>query len=113
MGSFSTSDFFNLDFEYQEITEGRDWMDFPEQRLIWAIIERSVRDALGNQVPDAMAAIEWFWKADNQKAEAFSFQWCCETLELDANQIREKILRAREQLNKPQILESKLLALAQ
>ena len=96
----SSNDFFNLDFEYQDIVDGREWMDVPEQRLIWAIIERSVRDALGNQASDAMTAIDWLWSEDQEITESFSFQWCCETLGISPNVLREKILKTREQMHK-------------
>ena len=91
---------FSLDFEYQELTEGRDWMDCPEQRLIWAIIERCVRDVLGNQKADILAAMDWLWAEDSSISTPFSFLWCCEALEIDPNDFIKKVLSTREHLNK-------------
>lgn len=102
----SVSDFFGLDFDYQDVVEGRQWMDVPEQRLIWAIIERCVRDALGNQMSDVTAAIDWLWAESPEDNESFSFNWCCETLGIDPEALREKIVRMRENLGKSS-LESK------
>ena len=100
MNSSASNDFFGLDFDYQDVIEGRQWMDVPEQRLIWAIIERCVRDALGNQISDVKAAIDWLWADASDDSESFSFHWCCETLGIDPDALREKIVRMRENLGK-------------
>lgn len=99
MESYSNAGF-GLDFEYQDIISARDWMDCPEQRLVWAIIERCVRDVLGNQRAEILSAVEWLWEEDPQELEAFSFLWCCEALSVDPDALRKKILHTREQMNK-------------
>jgi hypothetical protein len=89
-----------LEQEYNDLVEGRSWIENPEQRLIWAIIERAVRDALGNQSADVLNATEWIWELSGEALSPFSFSWCCETLGLDTEKMRQKIMNMRTTLQK-------------
>jgi hypothetical protein len=52
-----------------------------EQRLLWAIIERAIRDCLKRQRHISRDAEQWF---DNiESREPFSFGWICEHLGLE------------------------------
>ena len=95
-----SQNFADLEQEYSDIIENRSWMENPEQRLIWAIIERAVRDALGNQTNEVNNATEWIWELCDENAKPFSFSWCCETLGLDCQKMRQKILDMRVTLQK-------------
>lgn len=87
-----------VDDEYELLTESRDWMDVPERRLLFAILERAVRDCLGNQGEDSEQATDWlFCDVDDDPHTPFSFQWICENLEVDQNEFRSKILKTARQ----------------
>jgi hypothetical protein len=96
----------NLDSEYQDLVASREWMDCPEQRLVWAIVERSVRDILGNRPLEVMAAVSWLFEGNSQAAQAFSFAWCCDALEIEAEAFRRKILIARKQIHKSPLFDT-------
>ena len=100
MENTSTADFLGLDPEYRDLTHNRDWMTVPEQRLIWAVMERCVRDSLGNQLPEVEAADTWLWEEETSPPAIFSFQWCCEIIEIDPEKFRQKILKLKRAAQK-------------
>lgn len=68
----------------------REWLRVPEQRLLFAMIERAVRDLSTGHENDARAAYSWLFDEVNSRAcpRPFSFSWICECLEIDAHKLR-------------------------
>ena len=71
------------DIDFEDLLQSREWMSVPERRLLFAILERAVRDALGNHPAEAREAAEWIFSPPVDQPELFSFQWICEELEVD------------------------------
>lgn len=91
---------FWVDDEYELLTEVREWMDVPEKRLLYAIVERAVRDCLGSRDEDSQEATEWlFCDGNTRETIPFSFPWICENLELDQSEFRSRVLRTADRLN--------------
>lgn len=88
---------FPLDNEYSSLVEKRPWMDNPEIRLLWAIIERAARDAMGNNRRERDAATDWFLEESKGLPEEFSFQWICETLETNSEELLNKVFPERDE----------------
>lgn len=72
-----------IDDDFSELAEPREWMDVPEKRLLFAILERAVRDALGNCPDEAEAAQDWIFHDSGKEPEHFSFRWICLVLDVD------------------------------
>lgn len=69
----------------------------PERRLILAILERAILDYVGNDTKEVLASQEWMFGDDDNDDDdddivpQFSFEWVCQQLDLDVEDIREKI----------------------
>lgn len=68
----------------------------PERRLILAILERAILDFVGNDQKEILEAEAWIFGDDddaenNDNFMTFSFAWVCQQLDLDIEDIREKI----------------------
>ena len=64
-----------------------------EKRLLFAVLERAVRDFLStNEEEKATARI---WLEDIEGSDPFSFPWICEMLELNCNQLLDRIYRIK------------------
>ena len=68
----------------------------PEERLLWAMLERGILDYLGKVKPiDRHAACKWYANArawvNDLGDEPFSFVWTCESLNLDHATVRQRI----------------------
>lgn len=87
---------YGLNQDYVELIQTRAWMQTPEQRLLFAILERGARDYLGNQKSEREAAEEWFFSEENTSdpCEPFCFSWVCEHLEIDPEEFRARLLNS-------------------
>ena len=62
----------------------------PEKNLLVAILRRALFDYFGRVESEKLAAKEWLFDAEAVNDE-FSFEWVCEQLGNDANEIRNRI----------------------
>ena len=86
MKSVKLENVYSVDEDFLSKTQARAWMETPEQRLLFAILERAVRDFLGNRHADNAAAREWlFEKGDSATKSPFSFDWICDELGIDTD----------------------------
>jgi len=69
----------------------------PEQRLLFAVLERAVRDYLGGAKEEVEQATQWLYAEEHEAAEPFSFPWVCESLALDRKLALGKLEIALEQ----------------
>ena len=59
----------------------------PERNLLMAILERAIRDYVGNSEQEANEAQTWLFDKTDAPQQEFSFVWICQQLDL----IPEKI----------------------
>ena len=64
----------------------------PERNLLMAILERAIRDYVGNCQDEVEAAQDWIFEENlNRPYRAFSFSWICQQLDLDPRKIAKTI----------------------
>jgi hypothetical protein len=68
----------------------------PERRLLLAVLERAILDFVGNDEKEMDQAKEWLFGdlefgPSDPTATEFSFPWLCQQLDLDIENITEKI----------------------
>lgn len=64
----------------------------PERNLLLAILERAIRDYIGNTRSDARNAKEWIFEGSfEQPYVEFSFAWVCHQLDLEPERIADLI----------------------
>ena len=77
----------------------------PEKALIAAMLERAISDALrvvgkikDSETPQGVSreAFKWIMRSQGTSLIPWTFEWVCETLNLDARHLRMQIYRARE-----------------
>ena len=68
----------------------------PETRLLWAILERALRDcqAADRNVRDEAWRFVRSGQYDEMPAPPFTFVWCCHYLDIEAEFVSRKILWA-------------------
>jgi len=90
-----------VDEDFLERTQARAWIQTPEQRLLFAILERAARDYMGNRLQDMMAAKEWlFQEGDGTFKDFFSYDWVCEQIGVDPEQFLKRLTRANAMLGR-------------
>jgi hypothetical protein len=95
MKSVKLENVYVIDEDFLSRTQARSWMETPEQRLLFAILERAVRDFLGNRQQDLISARDWLFElGDDLQKSPFSFDWVCEELGIDVGQFRSRLMRA-------------------
>jgi|GEM_PF-4035421 len=82
-----------LDEDFETLIQPSEWISIPERRLLFAILERAVRDVLGNQPEETQAAREWLLE-DSLDWTPFSFGWICRELGINPSEFRAKVFRA-------------------
>ena len=75
----------------------------PEEKLLWAVLERGILDYIGQTNPtDAYAHHRWRANANgwvNARCfDEYSFAWICEALDLDPDTIRKRIHKLARQM---------------
>ena len=81
-----------VDSEMSSMFETPNLTGTPERRLLMAILERALLDYVGNESREVQEAEEWiFSDAVDFTSKPFSFPWLCSELDLDTDDIREKI----------------------
>lgn len=68
----------------------------PEERLLWAMLERGILDYIGKLKPvDIHAGCKWYANArswvNSDGDDVFGFVWTCQALELDPITVRRRI----------------------
>ena len=95
MKSVKLENVYVIDEDFLTRTQARSWMETPEQRLLFAILERAVRDFLGNRQQDLISARDWLFDLGEDAAKSpFSFDWVCEELGIDVGQFRSRLKKA-------------------
>ncbi|MCO6429472.1 MAG: hypothetical protein J5J00_01330 [Deltaproteobacteria bacterium] len=81
-----------IDAEAVGIFDAPNLTGTPERRLLLAVLERALLDYVGNDSEEVRIAEEWIFQ-DDEKDEgvAFSFTWICKELDLDVQDIRQKV----------------------
>lgn len=74
---------FNEDEEAQEEV-------VPERELIGEVMLRAIRDLLEPEHHHFASA--WIWRRYKWKPTPFSFEWCCQVLGLDADELRKRLV---------------------
>ena len=104
MRGFDVSSHFPVDDDSLFHMIGREDGRGPEERLLLAVLERAIRDYIGGSAEDKADATEWLYtpvplmQADGSRyLEPFSFPWLCQFLELDRNEMLEKLEAAVRQ----------------
>lgn len=62
----------------------------PERELIGEVMLRAIRDLL--EPEHHHFASVWIWRRYKYKPSPFSYEWCCEVLGLDAEELRKRLL---------------------
>ncbi len=89
---------YDLDQTFLDVITPRTWMETPEQRLLFAILERAVRDILGSRPAEVAAAADWLFDAsDDPSKTPFSFNWVCEQIGVEPDRFLQTLQRTREQ----------------
>ena len=78
-----------IDDEYSELIESREWMEVPERRLLYAILERAVRDAMGSNIEESLEAREWLYGGGG--SSLFSFGWICDALDIGKERFLSRV----------------------
>lgn len=99
MEHIESDQLFGMDSDYQSLIQGREWQKVPERRLLFAVLERTVRDCLGNQPEEALAARNWLIEDYGDTETPFSFGWISQQLEIDGADFKAKVFRALSQLS--------------
>jgi len=68
----------------------------PERNLLMAILERAIRDYVGNSEQEASEARDWIFERPHVPFDEFSFGWICQQLDL----VPEKIASVIEAMPK-------------
>lgn len=63
----------------------------PERNLLMAILERAIRDFVGNSSQESREAEEWLFEDCKQPFPEFSFPWICQQLDLVPERISNLI----------------------
>lgn len=71
--------------------------DFPERKLLIAVLKRAILDYLGPDQIEEVDARKWIYSAGaDAHSPEFSFEWVCEQLSLDLEQVRYNIDALRD-----------------
>lgn len=89
----------------------------PEQKLLWAVLERAIQDALGNSnqanVEIERQARVWLLApvTGQDKNTLFSLSWICEWLDISPSKVRDfyATLKRENYLHKIQTIPVKLM----
>jgi len=84
-----------MDQDFADLLESSSQAQTPERRLLFGIIERAVRDLLGNQRHEATDATQWLFHTASLEVP-FSFGWICAQLELAPGDIHRKVLLVQQ-----------------
>jgi hypothetical protein len=81
----------NMDI-YDDVFSGstQQLHDFPEKRLLTAVLKRALYDLSGKDRLHSSMAAKWFFDASRNVCE-FSFPWICEQLELNIEELLDDI----------------------
>ncbi len=63
----------------------------PERNLLMAILERAIRDYVGNSTQEAEEAQQWIFDNGEPPYSEFSFGWICQQLDLIPERIADVI----------------------
>ncbi|NLF25623.1 MAG: hypothetical protein GX589_08225 [Deltaproteobacteria bacterium] len=62
-----------------------------ERNLLMAVLERAIRDYVGNCSEEAESAREWLFDLEGTTHDIFSFAWLCHQLDLQPMKVLSKI----------------------
>jgi len=65
----------------------------PERNLLMAVLERAIRDYVGNCRVESEAAREWLFDLSGTSQDVFSFPWVCHQLDLQPVKVLSKIVK--------------------
>lgn len=62
-----------------------------ERNLLMAVLERAIRDFVGNSTEEAEAARAWLFEIPEGEGAPFSFGWVCHQLDLQPVRVLAKV----------------------